>query len=142
MEKGKNFQPQPDELIEELVGNKSLPPDVKTLVGFLGQSDCAEYWRLYLTLELNEFLEIPTDDIIYSQSLKTDHNPLGGSLVWVKNDSKIRHARLTPLQAQLDFLKGGIMNSFLNNTNTSEIIAREVIKPKNMGITIHTDHCT
>src|SRR5262245_23969237 len=47
---------QQSAFIRHLVPDPSQSPDVKLVVGFLGQSAQAGYVRLYLTPELNEYL--------------------------------------------------------------------------------------
>ncbi|PFO90859.1 hypothetical protein [Bacillus cereus] len=132
----------PDDLIQELVKNGVPQEDVKVVVGFLGDSDSAGYKRLYLKLELNEYLEIPTTNILYTLSLQTSENPLGGTMIWIKKEPNIKHVRLSSLQAQNDFLKGDIMDRFLKKTVSTELFARGIKNKELQSITMYTDACT
>ena len=111
-----------DELIEKLVPDPAAPPDVIVLVGFLGKSSRAGYVRLYLTPKLNDYFEIPEKDVILTQSLATELNPLGGTIVWVRREAELLHTRTTPAQAQAEFLQGGITSGFLAGTGMTGLM--------------------
>src|SRR2546430_3755462 len=78
-----------DALVEKLVSDPAAPPDTIRLVGFLGKSSRDGYWRLYLTSQLNEYVECHEDDIVHTQSLATEQNPLAGTMAWIKRDAKL-----------------------------------------------------
>ena len=101
-----------DELIEKLVPDPAAPPDVIVLVGFLGKSSRAGYVRLYITPKLNDYFEIREKDVVLTQSLATELNPLGGTVVWVRREADLLHTRTTAAQAAAEFLGGPIMDSF------------------------------
>jgi hypothetical protein len=102
-----------DEIIANLMPDPTAPPDVRALVGFLGKSPRDGRWRLYLTLELKEYVEFSEEDVLYSQSLRTEQNPLGGTIVWIERDAKLQHIRATPVRAQAEFLEGEVTQRFL-----------------------------
>lgn len=132
----------PDDLIQQLVETGVSQEDVKVVVGFFGESDSAGYKRLYLNLELNEYLEIPTTNILYTFSLRTSENPLGGTMIWIKKELNIKHVRLSSLQTQNDFLKGDIMDKFLKKAVSTELFARGIKNKELQPITMYTDACT
>lgn len=107
----KNPKLEPDELIKRLMPDASQVPDVRLLVGFLGKSTREGYWRLYLTLTLNEYVEFDEDDVVFSHPLEDDENRLGGTLVWVRRDANLQHTRTVSREAQADFLQGAISSS-------------------------------
>jgi hypothetical protein len=111
--KGPNKEIKQDPLIEKLVPDPAAGPDVVVLTGFLGKSAKAGYVRLYLTPKLNDYFEIPEEGVVFTQSLKTDLNPLGGSVVWVKRETELLRTSTAPAQAQADFLRGAIAERFL-----------------------------
>ena len=104
---------QPDDIIQYIIPDPTVMPDVRMLAGFLGQSPRKGYWRLYLTLELNEYVEFSAEDCLHSQPLRTEQNPLGGTIVWIKRDAKLQHTRATPTRTQAEFLQGEVMQRFL-----------------------------
>ena len=53
-----------DSLVEKSVPNPTQVPNVRVLRGFLGQASRPGYWRLYLTPQLNEYVELSENDIV------------------------------------------------------------------------------
>ena len=78
-------------------GDPNAVPDLKVLNGFLlGRSPRqGDYLRLYLTLELNKYIEFPHRNLVFSQSLRTQQNPLAGTIVWVDRDTKLQFIRIS-----------------------------------------------
>jgi hypothetical protein len=101
---------QQDPLVEGLLPDPSqVNLNVDVLTGFLGNSTQAEYVRLYLTPALDMYLEIPRQAVVQSQSLVSEQNPLGGTVLWVKQDADIvLHTRTNLRQRQAQFLGGSI----------------------------------
>jgi len=104
-----------DEFIEVLVRDACAPPDVRVLVGYLGRSSRGgDWWRLYLTLELNHFVEFHRDDVEHCVKLVTESNPLAGNVIWLQRDAKIWHMsiRSRPETAH-EFVQGNISRQYL-----------------------------
>jgi hypothetical protein len=58
-----------DGLIQRLVPDPVAIPDARVLLGFLGKSTREGCWRLYLSVDLDEYLEVPEDAIFHQQQL-------------------------------------------------------------------------
>lgn len=97
-----------DALVERLVPDPSQPSDVVVLQGYLGASDRPGYWRLYLTQDLKQFVELAEDDIVHNEPIPTSISPSGGTTLWVKSSAKIENTSTTARQAQAQFLAGDI----------------------------------
>lgn len=119
---------QEDGIITRLVPNPTDPPDVISLVGFLGRSPRPRFWRLYHTLDLKDYTEIAESDIVLSESLETKLQPLGGTVVWVKRGARLQHTRSESGQAETEFLQGGITGAFLTNTRQM-VLNNEILRP-------------
>src|SRR5215831_18408768 len=104
---------EPSALISRLVPDPTQSPDVQLVVGFPGQSAQAGYVRLYLTPELNGYLEIREEDVVHTQALATAQNPLGGHAVWLKQNAVVQHTLTIARQVQAGFLQGSITAGFL-----------------------------
>jgi hypothetical protein len=100
-----------DEVIARLVPDPAGPPDVVALAGFLGRSHRAGFWRLYRTPDLKDFVEIAEDDIVHSEPLGNNSQPLAGTLVWVAKGAEIKRTRSGTAQAE--FLQGDITSGYL-----------------------------
>jgi hypothetical protein len=118
-----------DALVEKLVPDPAAPPDTIVLVGFLGKSARAGYWRLYLTSELNDYVECREDDIVNTQSLATELTPLAGTMMWIKPGAELLHTRTTSIQAQAQFFRGEIMNRFLAGSRMRALFGSRRIIP-------------
>src|SRR5438876_11592978 len=83
-----------DDLISKLVPDPSrAPEDMMVIFGIPGKSDKAGYRRLYLTLELNEYVEYNQDDERYRETLESQSNNLSGVLVWIARSAQIVRVR-------------------------------------------------
>ncbi len=58
-----------DALVEALVPDPGSLADVVMLHGYLGKSAVEGSWRLYLTPDLDEYVEIPEDKILHHRRL-------------------------------------------------------------------------
>jgi hypothetical protein len=105
-----------DEVIARLVPDPADPPDVIAMVGFLGKSPKPKFWRLYQTLDLKDYVEIAEDDIVQSQSLKNERQPLGGTVIWVRSGARLQNSRSESRMAEADFMQGDITRKFLGET--------------------------
>jgi len=97
-----------DGVVEKLVPEPTNVPDVRMLVGLIGKSGRTGFGRLYLTPELNSYVEFREEDVVHSQSLAPAENPLGGTAVWVKRDATLTHTSTVSRSAETEFLTGEI----------------------------------
>jgi hypothetical protein len=68
-----------------LIGRLS---DAVALIGFLGSSPLEGYVRLYESLALTHWLEIPRTDLVDRSSAAGDPDPtVGESIIWVNRDA-------------------------------------------------------
>ena len=100
------------ELVDKLVSDPSQQQSLTVLSGFLGQSQRAGYWRLYLTPTMDEYVEIPEEDIVHSQSLEPSQSALSETMVWVRSGASLQYTRTMSHQIQAEFLKGPITTGF------------------------------
>jgi hypothetical protein len=103
---GQRAEIQPSEILEQIIRDPAQP-EVKRLTGFLmGRSDRDDYWRLYLTVDLNHYLEIRKEDTLHAQEFRP-----GRTVVWVKPDAKL--VETNSAVAPVDFVRGDIQRGFL-----------------------------
>lgn len=111
-----------DEIIKQLVPDPSQIPDARLLFGYLGKSNRSGYWRLYFTPELNEFVEIPEDDILHSQKMDKEISTLGGTYLWIRRESNLVSTRTVSRQQQAEFLSGEITARYLSQAGQQQLI--------------------
>jgi hypothetical protein len=80
---------QQDEVVQALVSDPSNPPETKMLIGLVGASSQEGFSRLYLSTNLSDYVEISEEDVLWSKSLQTPENPLGGTAIWVRADANL-----------------------------------------------------
>jgi hypothetical protein len=97
-----------DPVIDRLVPNPAEVPDVRCYYGLVGNSASKDSWRLYLSPNLTNYIEFSKKDVVHYEPLKSEEKPLGGTLVWLKRDAKVRRIQATPQDAQSSFLQGSV----------------------------------
>jgi hypothetical protein len=138
-----------DALVHDLLPDPAEhPPDVIVLVGFLGRSSIDSYWRVYLTPELDDYLEVSEDDIVRRVGLSPGQSPIGGSVVWVRASAKLRHTRVRAHEAQAAFLRGDVRAAGAGMLTPSDPLggAVAVAYPRTYQVicawyTVHPDSC-
>jgi hypothetical protein len=73
-----------------LVKDAANPPEVKLLTGYAGASHRPEHRRLYLTPELEQHVDFPSDDVLHEEPMSATESPLGGTRVWLKANSELK----------------------------------------------------
>lgn len=102
-----------DALVRALVSDPAQLPDVLCLVGLLGRSDHDGIWRIYLTVDLTQYIEVDEVDVLYARSIGSPEDAFGGQAVWVKRTARLRHSvATTSLRAQTEFLRGDVGTAF------------------------------
>ena len=117
-----------DPLVEALVPDPNQgPPDATVLQGYLGKSTTEGVWRLYLTPQLDQYVELPEAEILYSQKQPDD-----GTLVWVRRDLPLNVQRPQAAQVQAEFLGGNIAGARLRQAATAGGVGafRERVVPR------------
>ena len=90
------------EKIQRFYATREGPGAVQALWGYVGRPS-PETIRLYFNLELSRWVDIPRDAIV-----SWDASPLGGSLVWVKPESKLVPGSSTRPRTAAEFLRGEV----------------------------------
>jgi hypothetical protein len=94
---------------KDVVLRQSGGAEVRAFFGYLVESSSEDgRARLYLSPDLNEYLEIPRQHIVHREDLDHDEHPLGGSYVWVKASARLRRVGRKTVEGQADFLRGEI----------------------------------
>lgn len=82
--------------------------DVRAFFGFLRRGMDGRAWRLYLTIDLDEYIEIDESQILHSVTFEGAQYPLGGALVWVRRNARLKRVGSRTIEGQADFLRGEI----------------------------------
>jgi len=114
-----------NDLIRKLVPDPGQHQPLTTLVGYLGRSTREGEWRLYLTEDLNEYVEFSEQDVVHSQPLAEEQSRLSATQIWLPAETRLRHTQIISRQVQADFLRGEIASRFMQGT--SPFIAGEMV---------------
>ena len=102
----------PDETVERIIEDPGNP-DVRRLTGFLlGKSDRDGYWRLYLTVDLNHYLEFRKEDTLHAQQFRPAR-----TVVWLKPEARVTE-KLTK-STKVEFLRGHLMGDYIRRHGRS-----------------------
>jgi hypothetical protein len=108
-----------DSLVEQLIPDPGNPQTTIQLVGWLGKGVEEGQWRLYLTPQLDQYVEFSEDSVVLAQPLQKEQSALGGTTVWLKAGTALSHTQVVKRQIQADFLSGGITSGFLASSTSS-----------------------
>jgi hypothetical protein len=86
---------------------------LKRVAGYLGNSNLGSRKRLYLSEQLNEYIEVETDDVVKTIDLSDSDSPL--VLFLIKEEANIHHYALVSEQIEARFLAGDIAQRNLQN---------------------------
>lgn len=113
---------------------ENVRPDPKStealvmLQGYIGKSDLAGHIRLYSDPTLSDFIELPEQDILYSDPVSTEEDPLGGSRLWVRKTTEFTAGDPNLInRVKSSFLEGDIMKAFGDTMNVPAVVLPAVL---------------
>jgi hypothetical protein len=74
----------------------SHPTSVAAWIGLLGKSTEGGYWRLYLNIEFDSYIEFKEEDVLGFDDIPAEQSPLGveAARVYLESSARIKHARV------------------------------------------------
>ena len=107
--------------VARMVGDTCAPPDVRVLAGYVGLSSRGPgWWRIYLTLELDDWVDIYHRDILYAE--EAGDQKLSGRVLWVRKDAQVWHQTISSRQVVAqDLLQGNLARRYLPRTVLSTV---------------------
>src|SRR6185436_7335848 len=98
------------DFVGRIVGDAKNPPETRVLTGWFGDSGEEGYRRLYTDAGLANYVDIPSDAILYSEPLR-DVQPAGAVMVWIKADAALKPGGTAASRAAR-FLQGQVQQDF------------------------------
>jgi hypothetical protein len=102
-----------DRLVEQLIPDPGNYQPTIQLTGWLGKGTEEGVWRLYLTPQLDEFVQFSEEQVVQTQPVQQEQSPLDGTIIWLQSGTVLQHTRVVTRQVQADFLSGGITSGFM-----------------------------
>lgn len=100
-------------IIEQLVADPASPPEVTQLVGYLGKSTRAGHVRLYASLDLDEYTDVPEAAIRHAAEVPDTELEHGGTRLWIEGTAEVVHEVRTTTRSEARFLEGAIADANL-----------------------------
>ena len=90
----------PDPLVTAVLPDPNVcaPANVWTARGYPGPHCAETHLRLYLTLDLDEWLEIPKDAVRHVVQCDGGCAALGGVVLWIDRKADVQHTRTRPVE--------------------------------------------
>ena len=85
-----------DSLVEEVVADPDHPGRATMLQGLVGASCEDDCIRVYLDPSMSRFVDVPNDAVLAARRLSPEVSPLGGSILWVSDDSEVSFGGFEP----------------------------------------------
>lgn len=80
--------------VSALVADPASPPRTKMVAGYLGASPFEGFERLYLEPTLNNYVDIPENDLLHQVRVPNDH--LGAVYVWIRAEAALIYPGQVP----------------------------------------------
>lgn len=102
-----------DEFVQQIRPSPEKNEQVQFISGYIGKSDKTGNIRVYLDATLSTYIEIPEEDILYSLPRKPEEDPLGGSRLWIKKESRLSIGNdFAETRTKEEFTKGDLMDYY------------------------------
>jgi hypothetical protein len=89
--------------------------------GFLAGRMPGGRCRLYVTLQMSEFVEVAEQDVVMTKPvLESAQFPLGGTYMWVKRGADVQYTRVTSRYVQAELLSGALTQASAPSTGTGQ----------------------
>ena len=128
-----------DAFIESVRPDPKSTEELVILQGYIGKSNLNGHIRVYADPELSNFIELPEQDILYSDPISTEEDPLGGSRIWVRKTAVFTAGDPSEVnRVKSSFLEGDIVKAFGDTANAPTVVL-PIVAPT-FFITCQTTH--
>ena len=106
----------PHPIVAKLAADPAAPLDTAQFVGYVGKSTRPEHHRLYLSLQLDEYIDIPFAAVVHHEDIPDTEMEHGGTRVWVDAGATVVHETRQTTRTEARFLEGSIADEYLQDT--------------------------
>ena len=94
--------------VDQIIADPKNIPDVMLLYGYPGASSEDGHERLYLSLDLVNYVEIPASAILHRMAAPKEQDANGGVTLWVSKDAALVYKMAPAAQALAHYFAGAI----------------------------------
>jgi hypothetical protein len=87
-------------------GAPSPPPDASVQFGYPARDPAPGFWRVYEDLSFRSYLRVAEADVVATQTLATETEPLRPSVIWVRRGADLEYTRVDTRRVQAGSLEG------------------------------------
>src|SRR5262245_14428465 len=121
--------PAENDFVAKIVKDPKNPPATLMLTGFTGDSSEEGHTRLYFDPSLSNYVEIPDDAILHTQSAPAEGG-LAATYVWIKRDAQLIFGPAGTQRPKGTFLDGPIMQAHMAGAAGGAAGAAAVAAPR------------
>lgn len=96
------------DFVQRIVADPKNVPDVMLLYGYSGASDEDGCKRLYLSPDLQHYVEVPASAILHRMAVPKDQDPYGATVLWVRRDAALKYKMGPAALALANYFAGAI----------------------------------
>jgi hypothetical protein len=108
-----NLDLKPHPIVERLVKDPGAPPETSQFLGYIGQSSRPEHVRVYVSLALDEFVDVPEAAVLHAEDVPDTELAHGGTRLWVDARAEVIHEIRQSERTEARFLEGSIASAHL-----------------------------
>jgi hypothetical protein len=99
-----------EEFVAQIIKDPVNPPGVRALMGYLGPGVRDGIWRLYSSLDLDDYIEFDAADKVHAWKVPALAGATGltRTIVWLKRDARVWHSRMQRRTLIEGFLQGDL----------------------------------
>jgi hypothetical protein len=112
-EEKRGLQPHP--IVARLASDPAAPREVAQFCGYIGKSTRGDHHRLYTSLELDEYIDIPHAAVVHHEDIPDTEMQHGGTRVWVDACAEVIHEVRHTTRTEARFLEGNIADEYLSD---------------------------
>jgi hypothetical protein len=106
--------------IKNVVPDPSTPPNTIMVRGYFGDAPTEDDIRIYLSENLDQYVDVADDAIYHAEPADTPGMPPGLHYIWIDRDADMQHEPLMQPQTgrKQKFLEGRIQRNYARQVNT------------------------
>lgn len=99
---------------DRVVSDPANPPELAVLSGYPGASSLERHLRLYLTLDLSEYIDVPESAVVHQEAV--GEAPLQSVVMWIRRNAEVTSSGRGRSDVKARFFSGDIQATYATAT--------------------------